>query len=135
MGVIENISWLAIILCGVSTSVLGMIWYSPAVFYKAWAEDAGLTPEVAKTLNMPRAVICTVILGVLAAFVMATFIPPGAGVLHGISYGFRAGLFFVGAFTAVNYIWSRRSLRMGLIDAGYQTVQFTIYGALIGWLQ
>ena len=135
MGVIENINWIAIVLCGVSTAALGMVWYSPALFHKAWAADAGITPERAKTLNMPRAVISTVILGLLAAFVLATFIPPGAGVLHGISYGFRTGLFFVGAFTAINYTWSFRTFRMALIDAGYQTVQFTIYGALIGWLQ
>jgi hypothetical protein len=135
MGVIENINWIAIILCGVSTVVLGMLWYSPLMFYKAWAADGGITPERAKTLSMPKAAISTVILGMFAAFVMATFIPPGSGALHGISYGFRAGLFFVGAFTAINYIWSLRTVRMTLIDAGYQTVQFTIYGALIGWLQ
>lgn len=135
MGVIENISWVAIALCGVSTVVLGMLWYSPLLFYKPWAADVGITPEMAKTLNMPRAVISTVILGVLASIVLSTFIPPGSGALHGVSYGFRAGLFFVGAFTAINYIWSRRSFRIGLIDAAYQTVQLTIYGALIGWLQ
>ena len=135
MGVIENINWIAIVLCGVSTAVLGMVWYSPALFHKAWAADAGITQEMAKTLNMPRAVICTVIFGLLAAFTLATIIPPGVGVLHGISYGFRAGLFFLGGFTAINYIWSLRSVRMTLIDAGYQTVQFTIYGALIDWLQ
>lgn len=135
MGVIANINWIAIALCGVATVVLGMLWYSPALFHKTWAADAGITPEMAKSINMPRAVIATVLLGLLAAFTLATLIPPGAGVLHGISYGFRAGLFMVGAFTAINYIWSLRTFRMGLIDAAYQTVQFTIYGALIGWLQ
>ncbi len=135
MEVMGHVSWIAIVLCGVSTAMLGMLWYSPVLFHTAWAADAGITPERAKTLNMPRAVISTVIIGLLAAFVLATFIPPGAGVMHGISYGFRVGLFFVGAFTAINYIWSFRTFRMGLIDAGYQTVQFTIYGALIGWLQ
>ncbi len=135
MEVMESVSWIAVVACAVSTALLGMVWYSPLLFHKVWAREAGITEEMARSISMPKAVGGTILLGAIAAFVLTTLIPHGAGVLHGISFGFRAGLFFVGAFTGINYIWSLRTFKMFLIDAGYHTVQFSIYGALIGWLQ
>jgi hypothetical protein len=131
----EAVNWIAIAACGVATLVLGSLWYSPLLFNKVWMREAGVSMEAAQSMNMPLTIGATLVIGVVAAFVFALFVGAGQGVENGLIYGFSAGLFWVAGFTGINCMWARKSFKLFLIDGAYQTVQFTIYGGLIGWLQ
>ena len=52
-GALEHVSWIAVAACGVATLVLGGLWYSPLLFNKIWMREAGVTPDMAKGMNMP----------------------------------------------------------------------------------
>ena len=47
-----KLNYLAIIAAAISTFVIGGLWYSPAVFGKAWMRENGFTEEDMKKGNM-----------------------------------------------------------------------------------
>lgn len=49
-------------------SILGFIWYHPKVFGTAWMKAAGVTPESAKTMNMPVVFGVSLLMSFLLAF-------------------------------------------------------------------
>jgi hypothetical protein len=42
------------------------------------------------------------------------------------------GFCFVAASFAVNYLFAQRSLKLWLIDGGYHTLQFIVFGLVLG---
>jgi hypothetical protein len=48
-----ELNWIAVIVAGASSLVLGAIWYAPPVFGKKWMALAGLTEEQTKSGSMP----------------------------------------------------------------------------------
>lgn len=50
--------------------LIGFIWYNPKVFGKAWMSAAGVTPESAKSANMPMILGLTTLLAFFLAVEM-----------------------------------------------------------------
>ena len=46
--------------------------------------------------------------------------------------GFATGLAFVATSFAINYAFAGRSRKLWLIDGGFHTLQFTLYGLILG---
>ncbi len=46
--------------------------------------------------------------------------------------GVGVGLFWVATSFGVNYLFELKSLKLWLINAGYHTLQFTLYGLIFG---
>ena len=68
----------------------------------------------------------------VCAFVFAWFTLgriPDIG--DGASFGFATGLCIVGASFGLNYVFERRPFALWLINAGYFTLQFTLYGVIL----
>ena len=127
-----EISWLAVALCAVSSLVLGGIWYSPALFAKPWQQAAGLSDDELKAGNMAKIFGLTLVLSFIAAAVFAMFLGPKFGVGPATAAGFSAGLCWVAASYGINYLFERRPLRLWLINGGYHTLQFTLFGLILG---
>ena len=130
-----EVSWIAVILCGVASLVLGGLWYSPALFGKAWQHAAGLSDEQAQSGNMAMIFGGAFLLSLIAAAVFAMFIGSEMGLGPATAAGFSAGLCWVAASFGINYLFERRPLKLGLINGGYHTLQFTLFGLIIGYLQ
>jgi hypothetical protein len=121
----------AVIAAAVSAFLIGGLWYSPALFGKAWQREAGISDEKLKTANMPMIFSLSLVLSLIAAFVFALFLGPRPPMALGLGAGFSAGLCWVGASFGINYLFERRSLKLFLINAGYHTVQFTVIGLIL----
>lgn len=130
-----EVNWLAVALCAVSSLVLGGLYYSPALFGKAWQSAAGLSDDQLKTGNMAKIFGLTLILSFIAAAVFAMFLGPNFGVGPATAAGFSAGLCWVAASYGITYLFEHRPLKLWLINGGYHTLQFTLFGAIIGYLQ
>jgi hypothetical protein len=100
-----QVNLIAVLLCGVASLVLGGLWYSPMLFAKSWQSGASLSDEQAKSGN------------------------PLSGA---VGAGFAAGLCWVGASFGINYLFERRPLGLWLINGGYHTLQFTLFGLILG---
>ncbi len=123
---------LAVIAAAVSSLALGAVWYSPALFGKAWQREAGVTHEQVKNANMALIFGLTFVLALLAAWMFAMFLGPRPPVQFGLGAGFAAGLFWVAASFGINYLFERKSFRLFLINGGFHTLQFTIIGLILG---
>ena len=60
------------------------------------------------------------------------FLGPAPGLPLALGAGFSAGLCWVASSFGINYLFAQRSLKLFLIDGGYHTIQFTLYGLILG---
>ena len=127
-----EINWIAVVIATLGAFAAGAVWYSPLLFSKAWQREIGMTDADLNGANMPLMFGGTLVLLLLASIVFAMFLGPTPGLQLGIGAGFSAGLFWVAAGLGINYLYERRSLKLWLINGGYNVVTFTIIGAVIG---
>lgn len=127
-----QVDLLAILLCGVSSMVLGAIWYAPPLFGKAWQRLTGLSDEALAGGNMALIYGGAFLLSLVAAYVFAMFLGSEMGLGPSVAAGAAAGLFWVAAAFGINYLFERRPLRLWLINGGYHLLQFTLFGLILG---
>lgn len=127
-----GINYLAVLAAAVSAFVLGGLWYSPVMFHRQWLAASGLTAEQAQSGHPAMVFGVSFVLSLVAAFVFAMFLGPEVTLSQGLFYGFSAGLFWVAASFGINYLFERKPFRLWLINGGYHTVQFTLYGLILG---
>ena len=68
----------------------------------------------------------------IAAFVYALLVPQPASAVAAVTQGLLVGAGLVAASFGINDQFANRPTVLWLIDGGYHTVQFTIYGAILG---
>jgi hypothetical protein len=128
-----HINWLAVIAATVSTFVLGGIWYSPALFGKAWMRENGFTDENLKRRNMGLVFGLSFVYSFLMAANLAAFLgAPNIDMKMAAVYGFLTGFGWVALGLAIIALFEGRSWKYMLINGGYMTVAFTIMGLIIG---
>ena len=130
-----EVNWIAVGLCAVSSLVLGAIWYSPALFARQWQTAAGLSEEQASSGNMGLIFGTAFALSLVAAAVFAMFLGKEMSLGAATAAGFAAGLFWVAASYGINYLFERRPMRLWLINGGYHTLQFTLFGLILGLMR
>lgn len=128
---------LAVLVAALVTFLLGGPWYSAKMFGAIWhRENGGGEPkavEPGKKQGHPAIVFGTsYVLMVIAAYGLAVLLGPNPPVGHAMKTGFHVGLCFVATSFGVNYAFAGRTLKLWLIDAGYHTVQFTLFGLVLG---
>ena len=126
-----EVNWLAVLAAAFSAFLLGGLWYSPALFMKSWQRGAGLTDEQLKGGNAAKIYGGAFVLSLVAAATFAMFLgklPVGVAT----AYGFCAGLAWVAASFGINYLFERKPLSLWLVNGGYHTLQFTLYGLILG---
>lgn len=126
-----ELNWIAALVAGGSAFVLGGLWYGP-LFGKTWQKLVGLTDEDAKNANMAKIFGGAFALSLLAAAVFGMFLGPKPGLELAVGAGFAAGFAWVAASFGINYLFAQRPLALWLIDGGYATLQFTLYGLVYG---
>ena len=130
-----EISWIAVLLCGVSTLIIGGIWYSPLLFAKVWQRETGLSDETLKQGNMAARFSVSFLIGIVAGATFAMFIGNSMTFVQATAAGACAGITWVAAAFGINYLFEHRSLKLWLINGGYNALLFTTFGAIIGALQ
>ena len=126
----SEMNYWAIVLAAVSAFALGGLWYS-VLFQRSWQRAAGLSDEQVKGGNKALIFGGSFVLSLIAAFVFAMFLGPNPSLALGLGAGFSAGLCWVAASFGINYLFERRNLRLFLVNGGYHTLQFTLYGLIL----
>jgi hypothetical protein len=124
----------AVLACGVGSLVLGALWYSPALFGNRWQRLAGVSEEQLAGGHF-KIFGLAFVLSLVAASVFAIFLGPDMGLGPSIGAGASAGLCWVAASFGINYLFERRPLCLWLINGGYHTLQFTMFGLILGLLK
>ena len=137
-----TINWLAVLVAAISSFVLGGVWYSPALFGKAWMKDSQLTEEQIKKSNKAKTFGLTFIFSVLMAINLSMFLADSpqtcpaecaqrTDLTWGIIAGFLAGIWSFSAI-AIHSLFELKSGRFILINGGYSLVALMLMGAILG---
>lgn len=127
-----SIHWIAVIAAALSAFLLGGIWYSPLGFHESWKAAAQLSDAQLRQRSPLRMFGGALFLSLVAAAVFAMFLGPSPSLTLGLGAGFAAGLCWVAASFGINYLFECRPLKLLLINGGYHTLQFTLYGLILG---
>ena len=122
----------AVLAAGLSSMILGGLWYSPLLFGKAWSAASGVSEEQAKAANMGKIMGTAFVLAVIGAAVFAAFLGPKPELMFATAAGLSAGLCWVAGSFGINSLFEQRPLRLFLINGGYHTLQYTLIGLVLG---
>ncbi len=128
----SQLNVIAILVAAISSFILGGLWYSTVLFGKAWMGETGITEESAKNANMAKIFSLAFLASVVISFNLAMFLGSQSTFQTGAFYGFLAGFAWVAMAFGINDLFEQRSFKLYAINAGYNTVSFTMMGAIIG---
>lgn len=128
----RTIEWLPTFIAAFSAFVVGGLWYSPMMFLKAWQKETGLSDEELAKPHKGKVFGISFVLCLIAAAAFSAVMGPEPSFFMALHSGFGIGLAWVATSFGVNYLFESKSLKLWLINAGYHTVQFTIYGLVFG---
>ena len=138
----NEINWWAVLVAGISSFVVGGVWYSPGLFGKAWMKDNNFTEEqIRKGGNKGKVFGFTLIFSLLMAVNLAMFLatptdcPTNCAAKTDIAWGATAG-FLAGIWTfcaiAIHSLFELKPWRLIFINGFYSVVALVLMGAIIG---
>ncbi|MFN0183839.1 MAG: DUF1761 domain-containing protein [Aquabacterium sp.] len=129
----ESVSFniVAVLVSALLAFVIGGLWYSPILFAKVWMREAGLTEEQTRQANLAKVFGLSAIANLVMAFNLAAFIGAKATIGFGLFAGVAAGLGWVSMSLGVIYLFEQRSLKLWLINSGYQVLAYTVMGGVL----
>ena len=128
-----TINHLAVFVCALLNLGLGALWYSPALFHRAWLHASGLEETQLSNTSPLRTYGLAFILAWLCAYNLAFFLGDAqTTAAWGAAAGFLAGLGFAAFSFAIIALFEQRSWKYILINGGFITTYFTLIGLILG---
>jgi hypothetical protein len=120
-----------------SSFLLGGFWYSPLLFLRPWARAAGFgelenLEQERKGKHPARVFALSGVFAIVAAFVFAWWLGPNPPLAYALLRGLAAGAGLVAMSFGINYQFGARPALLWIIDGGYHTVQFLLFGLILG---
>jgi len=128
----QQVNVIAVVVAALSSFLLGGLWYSKLLFGPAWQRAAGDTRKEPGEGHPAKVFGLSYLFALAAAFAYAVLMPPAANASHAAIQGLAVGAGVVAASFGINYQFANRGATLWLIDGGYHTVQFLIYGLILG---
>ena len=122
----------AIVTAALVTFAVGGLWYSPILFARAWIRECRLTEGQTRQAPMARVFGLSLLAALVMATNLAAFLGAKATLSFGLFAGAATGIGWVAMSLGVTYLFEQRSLKLWLIDAGYQVVAYTLMGGIRG---
>ncbi|MGB8190511.1 MAG: DUF1761 domain-containing protein, partial [Chitinophagaceae bacterium] len=92
----DSINWLAVLVAGISSFILGGVWYSPALFGKAWMKENKFTEEDVRKSNKGKIFGWSFLFSMIMAANLAMFLADpaqaGCGPKTDLVWGLTAGV-------------------------------------------
>jgi hypothetical protein len=130
-----QLNFLAVGAAALAAFLIGALWYSPALFARAWKEAHGYTSEQVQQMQQTAArayvvsLLCYLVLAAALGVIVYYFN------LRRIEQGLQLGLLAWGGFAVplgLNaHVYSDDRPAAWLIDAGYQLVYLLVMGVIL----
>jgi len=127
-----HFNFAAVFVAALMSFAIGGLWYSPLLFARPWMKEVGLTERQTRDAPMGRVFGMAAVASLIMAFNLAAFIGPKASLSFGLLAGAAAGIGWVAMSLGVIYLFEQRSLKLWLINSGYQVLAYTLMGGLLG---
>jgi hypothetical protein len=122
----------AVLVAAASSFLLGGLWYGKVLFGPAWGRAAGITATTEKHGHPARVFGISFLFSLIAATVFAHRLGPSPELWLSVKSGFIVGTAWVATCFGINYQFADRSPLLWLIDGGYHTAQFVLFGLVLG---
>ena len=135
--IIQDLNWLAVVVSALAYFSLGAIWFNPNVFGKIWMKGHNITPNEEDKKRMPMVMLTTLVFCFIGAIAMGYFVnvfnfyQVNWRWYSGVKVGLVAGIGFTGVGIAMNYMYTRKSWTVIIIDSAYHVVGLVIAGIII----
>lgn len=134
---VPAINYLAVVLAGLSSMLVGAIWYTPKVFGNLWIRLSGVKPPTNR-VDAIRPIVVTVLVSLITAWVLAGAV--------WIAFDFYGGSFLVNAlltaailwagFTAARFIthdqFDTRPATLTVLNSAHELVTVLVMALIIG---
>lgn len=136
------VNYVAVLLAGVASMVVGFLWYSPSLFGKQWMALMGHTEkslEAAKK-EMNKTYTISFVASLLMAYVLSHVMTMSMNFFHydplptGLISGFWMWLGFVAPVQLTDVLFGSKSPKLYAINTGYQLASLLAMGAVLGMM-
>jgi hypothetical protein len=113
--------------------VIGALWYSPLLFFKAWQRETGLSDDQIAKANPLKTYSITLILAWIISYNLAFFLGDAkTNWKWGLTAGLLAGVGWAAATFIIIGLFEQRSWKHMLINCGYIIIYFGLIGFTLG---
>jgi hypothetical protein len=134
------VNYLAVLVAGIASMVVGFLWYGPMLFAKPWMKLMGHTQETMKKeqAKMTKTYSLSFVLALITAYVLSHVMalsesyfgnPP---LMTGLTSAFWMWLGFVMPVQATDVMFGGKSFKLFAINTGYQLASLLVMGIVIG---
>jgi hypothetical protein len=129
-----GINYLAVVVAAAAYMALGAIWYSPALFGKAWMKGIRKTEAQVRADSKPSNYVLGLLMSFLAAYGIARVMAwkGGASVGDGILIALVTGICFVFAPFVSNDQFEGRPGGLTVVNVLYHLAGFVVMGIILG---
>lgn len=127
--IILHLNWLAVAVSALAYFALGAIWFNPKVFGTMWMQGHGISaPTEEDKKRMPMIMITTLVLCFIGTIAMGYFVEVFRYYqvnwrwYSGAKVAVVAGCGFTGVAMAMNYMYTKKSLKLIIVDSAYHLV-------------
>jgi hypothetical protein len=127
------INWLSVIAGTIISLLLGMVWYSPAVFRTAWMRLSKVKPSADDLSKMHYTFLGAALVGFTLSFGMAWIVAVNKPLsfVAGMYKGLWPWLFFIVPTHFSGVLWEKKPFALFLIQAGYYATFLGLLGGLM----
>ena len=126
-----EVNWVAAVVAGIVGFFPGALWYSPLMFLKPWQTDMSLTGHP-DGISFGARMASGIALSLVSALAFAYLLGPRPTLQMAVIAGLAVGVAFITTAFAMQHLFEGRRMRVTLINGGYHTVQYLIYGLILG---
>lgn len=137
-----EVNWLAVLLAGGSSMVVGSIWYAQSVFGKTWARLAKVDlNKKMKSTDMVWLMGTTFLISLITAYVLAhvvylsNFFFGNSWLQDSLSTGLWVWLGFTAVRFATHDMFEGRRKKLTLLNVGNEFVTIMVMALVIGLLK
>lgn len=127
------VNYIAILVVGVISFLLGALWYSPPLFAKQWMNAIGKTEEELKSGASAMTYVITFVVWIIATYVLAVFVHySGASTFgYGMLAGFLCWFGFFASLSLIMSLFEQKPKQLWLINNSYILVALLISGGIL----
>lgn len=128
-----HLNHLAVFVCALMSLVIGALWYSPVLFFRAWQKETGLSDEQVARANPLKTYSLTLLLAWTISYNLAFFLGDSkTNWKWGLTAGLLAGVGWAVTMFVIISLFEQRSFKYMLINSGYIAVYFALIGFVLG---
>jgi hypothetical protein len=122
----------AVLVAAIVAYILGGLWFSPALFAKAWKRANGFGTSEPPKPNAQKLILAFVLTLVMSANLAMFLNDPKTTLAWGATAGFLAGFGWIVMGMGIVAIFERRPLSYVLVNGGFLTLSLVVMGAILG---